>query len=267
MLKTAIRLARAAGHILRRATLVTLNVSHKGRRDLVTNADIAAQRAIVNALRASFPDHAILAEEEGLDHAATAEWTWIIDPLDGTTNYAHGVPNFCVSIALQHRGEPYLGVVYDPLRDHLFYAQRGEGAWLNGRRLHVSQAQSLDEALVGYDWARSDDRRRLLVMMIDRLSRQAIAVRSVGAAALGLCYVAAGWYDAYFNFELRIWDIAAAALLIEEAGGRVHPPEEKPIDVHIRGCLAANKALYPSFRQVYTDIIAEVSGGPSLAQT
>ncbi len=254
MLETAIHLARGAGHIARAAYFSSPRVFHKGPRDLLTEVDIAAQRAIVSGLRARFPDHAILAEEEGLDRLPTAEWTWVIDPLDGTTNFARGLPDFCVSIGLLHRDRPYLGVVYDPLRDHLFHARRGEGAWVNGRRLQVSQRVGLTDALLGFDWARSDDRRRLLVTMVGQVSRQAIAVRSLGVAALGLCYVAAGWYDAYFNFELRIWDVAAGAVLIEEAGGQISTLEGDPIGISTRTCLASNGLLHRLLRDEYIDI-------------
>ncbi|HEY65815.1 MAG TPA: inositol monophosphatase [Caldilineae bacterium] len=265
MLDTAIRLAREAGQLAFESISLSPHVSEKGRRDLITDVDLAAQRIIVEGLRSSFPDHAILAEEGAFDRDGPAEWMWVIDPLDGTTNYARGLPSFCVSIALQHRGESYLGVIYDPVRDHLFYAQRGEGAWLNGHRLQVSQRDGLAGTLVGYDWPRTDEGRRVLVAMIDRLSQEAIAIRSFGAAALGLCYVAAGWYDIYMNPELRVWDIAAGMLLVEEAGGVVSVSEEPTVGRHARACLASNGRVHDLLREVYRRARGSVCQGGDVA--
>ncbi|NOZ28867.1 MAG: inositol monophosphatase [Chloroflexi bacterium] len=258
MLETAVHLAREAGRIARGALAFSLPVSWKGRHDLVTETDLAAQRVIVRGLRERFPHHAILAEEGEAGEVGGAEWQWIIDPLDGTTNYARGMPSYCVSIALQHWGESFIGVVYDPVRDHLFHARRGEGAWLNGRRLRVSRTEGLAEAIVGYDWPRGDRGRRVLTGMIDRLSWDVIAIRSMGAAALGLCYVAAGWYDAYMNPELRIWDIAAGFLLVEEAGGATEAWEEPALGPVVRACLASNGRLQGALRDTYMGLRRDI---------
>jgi len=245
MLAVAIELALAAGQLAREAVLSPADIAHKGPRDIVTAIDVAAQRAIVAGIQARFPHHAILAEEEGFDRTPAAEWLWIIDPIDGTTNFARGMPSFCVSIGLYHEGAPYLGVVYDPTRDHLFHAQRGEGAWFGRRRLQVSRVGRLEDALIGHDWARSPTQRRRLVALIERLSCQAHALRAFGTAALGLCYVAAGWLDAFINLELRIWDVAAGGLLIEEAGGHVSAFDGSAVDLATRDCLATNGLLHP----------------------
>lgn len=244
MLAAAIDLALTAGRLAREAVLSPADIAPKGPRDVVTAVDVAAQRAIVAGIQARFPHHAILAEEEGFDRTPAAEWLWIIDPIDGTTNFARGMPSFCVSIGLYREGAPYLGVVYDPTRDHLFHAQRGEGAWFGRRRLHVSNVARLEDALISHDWARSPAQRCRLVTMIARLSQQAQALRAFGAAALSLCYVAAGWLDAFINLELRIWDVAAGGLLIEEAGGRVSAFDGSAIGLATCDCLATNGLLH-----------------------
>lgn len=259
MLELALEMAREAGEIVRRIGETPFTVREKGKHDLLTEADLAAQRSIVEAIRAHFPDHGIVAEEDGLDvtDGIEAEWVWIIDPIDGTSNFARGLPNYAVSIGLYRYGQPYLGVVYDPCREHLFYARAGQGAWLNGRPLRVSQRRSLSEAIVGYDWARTRSGRRQLVDMIAACADEALAIRSVGAAALSLCYVAAGWYDVYFNVDLRLWDIAAASLIVTEAGGWAGTLEGGPVDFCARTSLASNGWLHETIQRLYATIRAQ----------
>jgi len=223
VLELAVALARRAGALQRERFETELEVHTKRTAiDLVTEIDRACEALIVEALALERPDDAVLGEEGSAHGAADAEWRWIIDPLDGTTNYAHGYPCFCVSIGVEHRGERAVGVVYQPLLDELFHAVRGAGAYLNGRRLHVSRENDLSRALLvtgfSYDVHTSiDDNVRQFTMAV----KAARGVRRDGSAALDLCYVAAGRCDGFWEFNLRPWDIAAGILLVEEAGGCV----------------------------------------------
>ncbi len=191
MLNTAIEAARAAGQIVMEKYRRPVEVCIKGFRDLVTEADVAAQEAIVGLIAARFPAHTFLAEENLGSLDKLGEYTWIVDPLDGTTNYAFRLPIFAISIGLAHRGEPVLGVVYDPARDHLFYAQVGQGAFLNGTPLHVAGREELIGALVAFDWAREPGMRNTLLRILNHVAPQVGTVRTLGAAVLGSCYVAA----------------------------------------------------------------------------
>jgi myo-inositol-1(or 4)-monophosphatase len=233
-LETALAAAHEAGDLLRRQLPRARRVQYKGLRDIVTDADFAAQGAIVGRLRSVFPGHAILSEEgqHDIDLAGPTP-TWIIDPLDGTTNYARRYPTFSVSVALAREGEAQVGVIYDPLRRETFYGERGRGAFVQqGRRrpqsLQVSAVDSLAEALVGLDWARDPDLRAQTLDALGRVAAHCRTVRATGSAALGLVYVAAGWLDAYYHFMLQPWDIAAAAVIITEAGGRLTTPTGQP---------------------------------------
>jgi myo-inositol-1(or 4)-monophosphatase len=223
MLNIALRAARRAGQIIVRALdrVDILQVEEKQRNDLVSEVDRAAEDAIIETLHRAYPDHAIVAEESG----ATGEgaYTWIIDPLDGTTNFLYGIPHFAVSIALRHRDRIEQAVVLDPLRNEEFIASRGVGAQLNGRRMRVSKRNHLELAVIGTGIpyrAVAQDLDAYTNILKD-LTRTCRGVRRGGAAALDLAYVAAGRFDAYFEVGLKSWDIAAGALLIEEAGGIV----------------------------------------------
>jgi myo-inositol-1(or 4)-monophosphatase len=223
ILATAMRLARAAGAIQRRCYEGELQIQTKSASiDLVTEVDRRCEALIVDSLRRERARDAILAEEGGGSDRAHAEWRWIIDPLDGTTNYAHGYPRFCVSIGVEHRGERELGVVYDPLLDELYHAVRGGGAFLNGRRLRVSLQANLADALLAtgfaYDIRTSSDDN---IAQFTRFLKTSRAVRRDGSAALDLCYVAAGRFDGFWEFKLHPWDVAAGFLMVEEAGGRI----------------------------------------------
>jgi myo-inositol-1(or 4)-monophosphatase len=220
LLETAIQAAQAAGQILVERLPAKREVHVKGLRDIVTDADLAAEKAIVEIIRARFPDHALLTEET-FSHASEAPYVWVVDPLDGTTNYSRRFPIFCVSIGVLQRGQLAAGVVYDPLRQQLFAAERGRGATLNGQPLHVSAFDRVAHAVIGLDWAHAHQDRRQVLALLGQIAPACGTVRGIGSAALGLCYVAAGWLDAYFNVSLKPWDMAAGLLLIEEAGGRV----------------------------------------------
>ena len=245
MLNFAIQTAREAGRVLVEKFGRAIEVKSKGDIDLVTEADLAAERLIVERVRSYFPRHALLTEEAGALVAVggqDAEYKWIVDPLDGTTNYAHGYPAFCVSIALEHEGRRLVGVVYDPLRDEMFAAERGGGATLNGRTIRASSRGELNSALVctGFPYdvrERSDFARHFRAFIM-----QAQSVRRDGAAALDLAYVAAGRFDAFYEEGLRPWDVAAGVLLVEEAGGRVTHYDGTPFD-HYRPPIAATNGL------------------------
>ena len=219
MLETAIEAARAAGQIVMDMYHRPVQVRAKGFRDLVTEADVAAQEAIVNLIAARFPAHAILGEEDLGSLDEVGEYTWVVDPLDGTTNYAFRFPVFSVSIGLAHRGEPVLGVVYDPLRDHLFHAEMGQGAFLNGTSLRVAEREELIGTLVAFDWARKPEIRESLLRVVSHVAPHVGTIRTLGSAALAPCYVAAGWLDAYFHIRLSPWDAAAGTVIVREAGG------------------------------------------------
>ncbi len=225
MLNIAIKAARAAGAIINRGSLDLdlLKVTTKGPNDFVSEVDQAAETAIIDILLTAYPGHAILAEESGREHGAqNSEFCWIIDPLDGTTNFLHGFPVYAVSIALAWRGVVQQAVVYDPTRNDLFYASRGRGAFLNDKRLRVSKRARLADSLIGtgFPFRKGDNFQRYL-KMFESVMQACAGLRRPGAAALDLCYVAAGWYDGFFETGLQPWDMAAGSLVITEAGGLV----------------------------------------------
>jgi myo-inositol-1(or 4)-monophosphatase len=225
MLNIAVKAARAAGSIINRAALDVerLTISTKGVNDFVTEVDQAAEQAIIETLLTAYPGHAILAEESGRTHGAKhSDYLWIIDPLDGTTNFIHGFPVYAVSIALAFRGKIEQAVVYDPTRNDLFFASKGRGAFLNDRRLRVSKRIRLAESLIGTGFPfRKGDNFRRYIEMFEQVMQHCAGVRRPGAAALDLCYVAAGWYDGFFETGLHPWDVAAGSLMITEAGGLI----------------------------------------------
>ena len=222
ILELAKRLAREAGRIQREHYEGEFEIHTKSAViDLVTDVDRACERLIVEAIQTERPGDAILAEEGGGTDDPDAEWRWVIDPLDGTTNYAHGYPRFCVSIGIEHRGAATVGVVYDPLLDELFSAVRGRGAMLNDRPLQVSAETRLDHAMLATGFAY--DVHRSLEDNLDHFAAFAKTVQAIrrdGSAALNLCYVAAGRFDGFWELKLHPWDVAAGLLIVEEAGGR-----------------------------------------------
>jgi len=221
MLNFAIRVAKDAGRLLRDRVGTRIDVGHKGSINLVTDVDLASENLIREAISTYYPRHEILAEEGGLSESGS-EYRWIVDPLDGTTNYAHGYPIFCVSIALECNGVVVIGVVYDPMRDELFSAERGAGATLNNRAIHVSTTPELMQGLLstGFPY----DIKTSKLTNLDHWANFAMnaqALRRDGAAALDLCYVACGRFDGFWELNLSPWDTAAGALIVEEAGGRL----------------------------------------------
>ena len=222
MVNIAVRAARTAGSVIVRYLdrLDQLTVENKGRNDFVSEVDRMAEAAIIQVLRKAYPDHGILAEETGAERRG--DWLWVIDPLDGTTNYLHGFPQFAVSIAVQHRGVTEAAVVYDPLRQELFTAQRGGGALLDGRRIRVSQHRHLQDCLLGTGFPfREPHHLDAYLGMFRDLLAGCTDLRRAGAAALDLAYVASGRLDGFWEIGLKPWDMAAGALLIQEAGGMV----------------------------------------------
>jgi myo-inositol-1(or 4)-monophosphatase len=225
ILNIAVRAARRAGSIINRASLdgSPLEVRSKRVNDFVTKVDGAAEESIIDTVRKAYPDHAFLAEESG--KSGEAEYTWVIDPLDGTTNFIHGFPQYCVSIGVQHRGQLAHGVVYDPVRNELFTASKGRGAFLNDRRIRVSKCTRLEGALVGTGFPFKELRRvELYMVQLKTMMEKTAGVRRAGAAALDLAYVACGRLDAFWELGLSPWDMAAGALLVQEAGGLVADP-------------------------------------------
>ena len=248
MLNVAIRAARAAGAIINRAALdvEAVRISQKNINDFVTEVDHASEAAIIEALLTAYPHHGIHAEESGRTHGnQQSDHVWIIDPLDGTTNFIHGFPVYCVSIALAVKGRVEQAVVYDPTRNDLFTATRGRGAYLNDRRIRVSKRTQLNQSLVatGFPFRKGDDFPTYLKMMGDVMQRTA-GLRRPGAAALDLAYVAAGYTDGFFETGLKPWDVAAGSLLVTEAGGLIGNFSGESGHIEQPECLAGNPRVY-----------------------
>jgi myo-inositol-1(or 4)-monophosphatase len=252
LLDFAIQTARDAGRILAERFGRKIEISNKSEIDLVTESDLASERLIIDRIRTYYPRHSILAEESGAStpHENESGWRWIIDPLDGTTNYAHGYPCFCVSIALENQGRMEIGVVYDPIRDEMFAAERGQGASLNGRRITVSQTRSLASALLCTGFPYDVRERNEFARHFASFIMHAQGVRRDGAAALDLAYVAAGRFDGFWEEGLKPWDVAAGALIIEEAGGRISNYLGAPLDIHNPPIVASNGLIHDQMREV-----------------
>ena len=250
MLNIAVKAARRAGSVINRATrnLDILTVRAKSAQDFVSEVDHEAEHAIIDTLRSAYPDHAILAEESGA--TGQSEYVWIIDPLDGTTNFLHGFPQYAVSIALMHRGLLTQAVVYDPTRNDLFIASRGRGAFLNDHRIRVSRRVRLDEALIGTGFSfRQFANVDAYLAIFRSLIQSTSGVRRPGAASLDLAYVAAGRLDGYWEFGLSPWDMAAGALLIIEAGGLVGDLEGNDHYMDCGHILAGNPKVFAQLVQ------------------
>ena len=247
MLKTAVEAARRAGQVILERYPAGRHVTVKGYRDIVTAADTAAEAVILNLIRARFPDHTIVSEEAGGSAVSSkpgSGYTWIVDPLDGTTNYAHRVPVFAVSIGLLEGDKPLVGVIHDPLLDQTFVAERGKGATLNGEAIHASRVVNRRHTLIALDWGHSDEVRAQALKFLLRVAPRCGTVRALGSAALALAYVAAGWLDAYFHLALKPWDAAAGTILVAEAGGRCSTLEGGPYRVDLPSCIATNSLIH-----------------------
>ena len=252
MLNFARQIAREAGAVLVHH-LGVAKVTTKGDINLVTEADIAAENLIIEKIRSYYPQHGILAEESGeaiLVGGKRSEWKWIIDPLDGTTNYAHGYPCFCVSIALEHEGRLEIGVVYDPMRDEMFAAERGQGATLNDKRIRVSSVEHLNSAMLCTGFPYNVRERPDFARGFTNFTMAAQAVRRDGSAALDLAYVACGRFDGFWEDGLAPWDIAAGALLISEARGTITNFHDGPLDIYNEQVLATNGLIHDAMLKV-----------------
>jgi myo-inositol-1(or 4)-monophosphatase len=256
MLNVAIKAARAAGAIINRAALdvEAVRISQKQVNDFVTEVDHASEATIIETLLTAYPGHGILAEETGSTHGAKdSEFVWIIDPLDGTTNFIHGFPVYCVSIALAVRGKVEQAVIYDPSRNDLFTATKGRGAYMNERRIRVSKRTQLEQCLIstGFPFRQGDDFNGYLAMMGEVMQRTA-GLRRPGAAALDLAYVAAGFSDGFFETGLQPWDVAAGSLLVTEAGGLVGNFTGQSDFLEQKECLAGNPRIYGQLVPILT---------------
>ena len=259
MLTTAVKAARRAGSIITRASndLGALKVRSKTYNDYVSEVDHAAEAAIIEILRDAYPDHGFLGEESGSDRT-DADNVWIIDPLDGTTNFLHGFPQYCVSIALMQKGQLTNGLVYDPNRNDLFTATRGRGAFLNDKRIRVSKRMKLQESIIGTGFPFRDFTHfETYLSMFRDMAKKTSGVRRPGSAALDLAYVAAGWYDGFWEIGLSKWDIAAGALIIQEAGGIVGDFEGNESWFETGNILSANPKLFAQMIQVLAPHLTE----------
>lgn len=250
-LQVAQNAAGTAGEILTRHFHQGVTVRTKESYNLVSDADIEAEQAIVRVIRERYPDHAILGEEEQKDDVG-AEHLWVIDPLDGTNNFVHRIPHFAVSIAYHHRGAPQCGVVYNPIRDDLYISRRGAGAWANGRRVRVGGAVRLDKVLVGlgFYYDRGAMMEATLRAMRELFLAHVHGIRRMGTASLDLCQVGCGMYGAFFEYELAPWDFAAGRLFVEEAGGRVTDCRGGPLPLGKTSLLASNDSLHEAMLDI-----------------
>ena len=239
------KLAMQAGYLLNKRLGKIKKISYKGRMNLVTDVDTACERFILNRIKKKFPKHRIISEEAGDIGNKYSEFCWLIDPLDGTTNYAHAMPFFCVSIALLKHDKIVAGAVYDPVKDELFSASKGKGAFLNHKRISVSDIRQLDKGLLstGFPYRFGKDMKRN-IRNFTRFMLQAQAVRRPGSAALDLCYVAMGRFDGFWELGLMPWDTAAGALITQEAGGKITTFKGKPFNPFLKEIVASNSKIH-----------------------
>ena len=251
---TAVEAAGIAGEILLEYARNGFQIEHKNAVNLVTDADKQSEQAIIDTIRRAHRHHDILAEERGMDSGGTSPYKWIIDPLDGTTNFAHGFPIYCVSIALEYRGQVVLGVILDPTRRELFVSVSGRGATLNGTRIQVSQSSALGASLLVTGFAY--DIRESTHNNLDYFSRfclRARGVRRTGSAALDLCYVAAGRFDGFWEMKLHSWDVAAGSLMVTEAGGRMSDFKGGAFSIYGDEMVASNGSIHGEMLEVLRD--------------
>ena len=269
MLNIAIKAARSAGSIINRASmdLDLVKVNTKAPNDFVTEVDHAAEAAVIETLLGAYPGHGILAEESGRAHGAKdSDFVWIIDPLDGTTNFIHGFPCYAVSIGLAFKGQVQQAVVYDPTRNDLYYASKGRGAFLNDKRLRVSKRTRLEQCLIGtgFPFRKGDNFKRFL-QMLEIVMPQCAGVRRAGSAALDLCHVAAGHFDGFFETGLSPWDIAAGSLIVTEAGGLIGNFTGEADYMYQREVIAGNPKVYGQLVQMlstFSRVLAETERKP-----
>lgn len=249
--------AVSAGQLVREKYYRPLEIRTKGFRDIVTDADIAAQKLITTAIQNAYPTHGFLTEEEDGQLPTTGEVVWVIDPIDGTTNYSRLQPLFCVSIAVQIQGISVIGAIYDPMRNELFSAAHGLGSHLNNKPIHVSAVDTLEDTIVGLDWSRHKGLRTSTLDILACFAHQVQVVRAIGSAALALAWIAAGRFDVYLNFNLRPWDVAAADVLIREAGGTLSDHHGDPMTWSIDGMsgVCSNGRIHQQFLNSFKDAL------------
>jgi myo-inositol-1(or 4)-monophosphatase len=255
-LNIAIEIAREAGGLLLQHFRQPLEITYKRRSDLVTEADRRSETLIVERLRSHFPGHAIVAEEGG-GQKTGSDYCWYVDPLDGTTNFAHGFPVFCVALGLAYRAEVVAGVVFDPTRDELFTVERGAGAFLNSQRLRVSKNEDLAECLVATGFPPFAANHDLNVEFYFRFTQLTHGIRRAGSAALDLCSVAAGRFDGFWELKLNPWDKAAGTLLVTEAGGLVSGITGKPFNLLGDDIFASNGLVHDQMLRVFSEILGQ----------
>ena len=251
-LATAVEAVTRAGDLQMARFGSEVHVEKKGAIDLVTEVDVAVERMFRELIAARYPDHDVLAEEMG-QTSSGARHRWVFDPLDGTTNYAHGIPIFCATVALEIDGVPYVAAVYDPNRRELFTAERGAGAWLNGQPLHVSAARSLTDSVLvtGFPYdIREPQRMRDILTLFTGFLGHARAIRRLGSAAIDLCWVAAGRMDGFWEQALQPWDVMGGALIVQEAGGQVTNLDGSPWDAHGGNVLATNGHIHAEMLRI-----------------
>ena len=247
LLEAGLETAVAAGNLARKKFLQPRQLQSKGFRDIVTDADIAAQKVITNGILRHFPHHGFITEEDDSTLPTSGPIRWVIDPIDGTTNYSRQLPEFSVSIAaVNEQQEVLVGVVYDPMRNELFRAIKGQGAWLDDQPLSVSRVDSLADSILMLDWSRQPELREQVLERLIKVAPLVHSVRAIGTAALAQAWVAAGRADSYFNFSLSAWDVAAGSLLIHEAGGQVNDGWGRPFQWKdtSKGILATNGRIH-----------------------
>jgi myo-inositol-1(or 4)-monophosphatase len=251
LLETAITASREAGALLLQYTADGFRIEYKNPINLVTEADHAAEQCIIDHIRNRFPSHRFLAEERGSVEPAPSPYLWIIDPLDGTTNFAHGYPAYCVSIGLEYKGRCILGVIYDPSRNELFTASEHRGAQLNGRPIHVSETIALDHSLLvtGFAYDIRETPRNNLDHFC-KFALKAQGLRRTGSAALDLCYVAAGRFDGFWEVRLNPWDMAAGSVIVREAGGRMTDFSGKDLSIYGQELVASNGQIHEAMLTV-----------------
>jgi myo-inositol-1(or 4)-monophosphatase len=248
-------IAREAGALLMHYFHQHLKIEYKGEADLVTAADRASEVLIRERIAALWPGHDVLGEEQGLSDRGS-EYRWYVDPLDGTTNFAHGYPVFCVSMGLEHKGRRIAGVVYDPTRDELFSAELGRGAWLNGEAIQVSKTGMVKESLLATGFPSQKRHKNPNIYFYHQITLHSHGVRRAGSAALDLCNVACGRYDGFWEFNLNPWDTAAGVLIVEEAGGRVTRFDGSGFEIDSRETLASNGVIHAALLKEFADIFA-----------
>ena len=253
-------IAREAGALLMQHFHQHLKIEYKGDADLVTAADRAAEALIRERIRQQWPTHDVLGEEQGLNDQGS-DYRWYIDPLDGTTNFAHGFPVFCVSMGLERRaagehGERVAAVIYDPTRDELFSAEQGRGAHLNGKAIHVSKTATLKESLLATGFPSQKRHKNPNIYFYHQITLHSHGVRRAGSAALDLCNVAAGRFDGFWEFNLNPWDTAAGVLIVQEAGGKVTRFDDSPFELNSRETVASNGLIHEALLQEFKEIFA-----------